>query len=56
MFFSSGMKEVDQTVLQHLSALAGSDVIPRVLPSCKVFTSGALKHFVFVNDAHSYFR
>jgi len=35
-FFSSGIKEVDQTVLPHLSALAGSDVIPRVLPSYSI--------------------
>ena len=32
-FFSSGIKEVDKTILPHLTALAGSDVHPRVLPS-----------------------
>ena len=39
-FFSAGIKEVDKTILPHLTALAGPDVHPRVLPqSCTGFHS-----------------
>ena len=32
-FFTSGIKEVDTTILPHITAVAGPSVIPRVLPS-----------------------
>lgn len=35
-FFTSGVKEVDDTILPHLSSLAGDNIIPRVLPSYSI--------------------
>ena len=33
LFFTNGIKEIDEIILPHLTTQAGVDVIPRVLPS-----------------------
>lgn len=54
IFFSTGMGEVDENILPHLSELAGSEVMPRVLPSYSMLYWFATKVRPRVNPCRSF--